>query len=196
MNSNKDYQKRATAYSLLAHIKNNGTLATGPLDIFVPIVKNALSELYPNGTIKGGNISEISDAIEQNFALDFPIPVMRNILHIIAEEINQKSGKEDMRIFNDDAFWIDKYIFEDYTELIKESKNNVAKVVSLFKKFCKIYNIDSLDNENELFKFIDQNRADISYYLSHDQKECTSQSVIAAQFVDTFRNVDGILGLC
>lgn len=119
MNINKDYHKRATAYSLLAHIKNNGTLATGPLDIFVPIVKNALSELYPDGTIRGGNISEISDAIEQNFALDFPIPVMKRILLIIAEEINKKSDKEDMRIFNDGAFWIDKYIFEDYSELIK-----------------------------------------------------------------------------
>lgn len=192
MNINKDYYKRATAYSLLAHIKNNGTLATGPLDIFVPIVKNALSELYPDGTIRGGNISEISDTIEQNFALDFPIPVMKSILNIIAEEINKKSDKEDMRIFNDGAFWIEKYIFEDYSELIKDSKNNVAKVVSLFNKFCKIYNIDSPNNEVDLFKFIDQNRADISYYLSHDQKECISQSVIAAQFVDTFRNVDGL----
>ena len=42
-----NYQNRAIAYSVLAHIYDKGTLAHGPLDIFIPIVKNALSELYP-----------------------------------------------------------------------------------------------------------------------------------------------------
>ena len=39
-----NYQNRAIAYSVLAHIYDKGTLAHGPLDIFIPIVKNALSE--------------------------------------------------------------------------------------------------------------------------------------------------------
>ena len=37
-----NYQNRAIAYSVLAHIYDKGTLAHGPLDIFIPIVKNAL----------------------------------------------------------------------------------------------------------------------------------------------------------
>lgn len=47
-----NYQNRAIAYSVLAHIYDKGTLAHGPLDIFIPIVKNALSELYPLGVVK------------------------------------------------------------------------------------------------------------------------------------------------
>lgn len=34
-----NYQNRAIAYSVLAHIYDKGTLAHGPLDIFIPIVK-------------------------------------------------------------------------------------------------------------------------------------------------------------
>lgn len=190
--NNTDFQKRATAYSLLAHIKTNKTLASGPIDIFVPIVKNALSELYPDGTVKGGNISEITAAIKLRFSLDFPIPVMKNILKKISIEINSVNDKEYMRIFNDGGFWIDKYIFEDYKELIQDSRNSVSQLVELYKKFCKVYNLDTPDNEVDLLKFIEQNRTDISYYLSHEQKCSGSQSVIAAQFVNTFRNTDGI----
>ena len=32
-----NYQNRAIAYSVLAHIYDKGTLAHGPLDIFIPI---------------------------------------------------------------------------------------------------------------------------------------------------------------
>ena len=50
MATNSQIQKRAVAYSFLAHIRSNGTFAGGPLDIFVPIVKNALSELWTERT--------------------------------------------------------------------------------------------------------------------------------------------------
>jgi hypothetical protein len=56
MGNNTQIQKRAIAYSFLAHISTTGTFADGPLDIFVPIVKNALSELYPDGSAKGANL--------------------------------------------------------------------------------------------------------------------------------------------
>ena len=64
MRNNTQIQKRAIAYSFLAHISTTGTFADGPLDIFVPIVKNALSELYPDGSARGANLSEIVKAIE------------------------------------------------------------------------------------------------------------------------------------
>ena len=54
-----NYQNRAIAYSVLAHIYDKGTLAHGPLDIFIPIVKNALSELYPLGVVKGNSTNYI-----------------------------------------------------------------------------------------------------------------------------------------
>lgn len=88
MRTHSQIQKRAIAYSFLAHVSTTGTFTKGPLDIFVPIVKNALSELYPDGSAKGANLSEIEVAIDDKFGLDIPIPVLRNIMLKIAKELN------------------------------------------------------------------------------------------------------------
>lgn len=191
-----NYQNRAIAYSVLAHIYDKGTLAHGPLDIFIPIVKNALSELYPLGVVKGNSMKEITDAIEKKFSLVIPISVLNNILKVIASEINKTNGREDMRIFNDGSFWIDKFIFEDYSELIQKGKEDVAKVVHMFKTFCKAYNVGTTNNDVDLFKFVEQNRSEISYYLANGSSEATidsSHNVLIAQFIDTFKQVPEIL---
>lgn len=75
MGTNSQIQKRAIAYSFLAHVNTTGTFTKGPVEIFVPIVKNALSELYPDGAAKGANLSEIEIAIDDKFGLDIPTPV-------------------------------------------------------------------------------------------------------------------------
>lgn len=180
--------KRAVAYSFLAHIRNNRTFANGPLDVFVPIVKNALSELYPNGAVQGASLSELTNAIEERFALDIPAPVMMNIMKKIAYDVNKESGLEDMQIFEDGAFIIQKYIFEAYKEQMQISKDEVAKVLALFRKFCKIYNNDINGDEVDLISFIEQNQVDISFYLAHEPKKDAVQSTIAAQFIELFRN--------
>lgn len=192
MTNSNYFQKRAIAYSFLAHMQTKGTLVNGPLEIFVPLVKNALCVLYPEGTeIKGENVSEISENIKQRFEIDIPYPVLLNILKILGKELNQESGNEDFRIYNDGSFWIEKFIFEDYKEQIEDSRKDINEVVKYFKEFCKIYNVDSSATENDLFRFIDQNRADISLYLCHDNKREESHNAISAQFVDYFkRNPD------
>lgn len=188
MTNNNYFQKRAVAYSFLAHMRTKGTFVSGPLDIFVPLVKNALSVLYPEGTdVKGENISELSDNIKTRFEIDIPYPVLLNILKLLAKEINRNEEKDIFRIFNDGSFWIEKFIFDDYKEQVENSKKDINEVVKYFKEFCKIYNVDSSATENDLFRFIDQNRADISFYLSHDTKREESHSVISAQFVDFFK---------
>lgn len=189
MADQNQFQKRAITYSLLAHIKNSGTFAGGPLDLFIPIVQNALHNLFENGTSKKGeNISELCVGIEEHFGIDIPIPVMRNILKKAALEVNQKNGREDIRIFNDDSFIIDSYVFEDYHEDLQRSKNDVALVQKMFREFCKIYKIDTGDDENAIFKFIEQNKADISFYLTHSERCQDKGNTIAAQFVDAFKN--------
>ena len=169
----------------MAHIRNNGTFAGGPLDIFVPIVKNALSELYPNGT-KGASLCEITKDIEDRFGISIPNPVMHTIMKKIANSVNTINKKEDMTIFDDGGFIIQQFIFEGYKEKIQSSKEEVEKILKLFKEFCKIYNYDTTTNEVDIVKFIEQNRADISYYLAHEQKETTSNN-IAALFVEICR---------
>ena len=191
MTTNYQIQRRAVAYSFLAHVCTTGTFTKGPLDIFVPIVKNALSELYPNGSAMGKNLSEITTAIEDRFGLNIPTPVLRNIMLKIAKELNE-NGRNDMQIFNDDAFIINKFAFEEYKEEIAKSKQEVSNVVKVFKEFCKIHKYTNEGGESELIRFIEQNRADISYYLSHEQKDNVPQNVAAAQFVDFFKKVPEI----
>ena len=48
-------KERAITYSLLAHIRNTGSLAKGPIDIFIPLVKRALSKMNNEGIFKGKN---------------------------------------------------------------------------------------------------------------------------------------------
>lgn len=191
-NNTFQIQKRAVAYSFLAHVSTTGTFTGGPLDIFVPIVKNALSELYPDGSAKGANLSEISNAIEDRFGLDIPTPVLRNIMLKIAKVLNRENGREDMKIFDDNAFIIEKFVFEEYKEQINRSKAEVSNVVRIFKEFCKIHKYSDYCDESGLIRFIEQNRADISYYLAHEQKEDVPQNVAAALFVDFFKKAPEI----
>lgn len=180
-------QKRAIAYSFLAHAHNSGTFAEGPLDIFIPIVKHALSELYPDGNVKGANISELGKDLDKRFNLEFPTPVLRLIMTKVAKATNSKSGMEDIILYDDGAFIINSFSFEDYKEQVQKSKQEVLNVVNLFRKFCSIYDIAGNTSEGDLLRFIEQNKADVSYYLSHDIKETDKQTVLAAQFVDYFK---------
>lgn len=82
-------------------------------------------------------MKEITDAIEKKFSLVIPISVLNNILKVIASEINKTNGREDMRIFNDGSFWIDKFIFEDYSELIQKVKRMWRKLCICLKLFVK-----------------------------------------------------------
>lgn len=189
MSETNSPQKRAIAYSLLAHIRTSGSFAGGPLDIFAPIVKNILHEVFADGTSsKGESLQELGDAIFERYNLAIPIPVLRNILVKIKDEVNAASGKEDIRIFNDGGFWIEKYIFEDYKDEVRKSKEDIITVQKLFKEFCKIYNVESSNDENAIFRFIEQNKSDISYYLSHTDKSTEAGNTIAAQFIDVFKN--------
>lgn len=190
MTTNKSHiQKRAMAYSFLAHIRENGTFADGPLDIFIPIVKNAMSELYPDGQVSGASLLEIADDIENRFDLSIPTTVLKIILQKIAEEVNNLSGKNDMVIYDDGSFIINKFIFEEYKELIQRSKQEVNKVLSLFKGFFKINNPKAEPSEADLLMFFEQNRTDISYYLANKIKEEDIPNSAPAQFVDMFRKI-------
>ena len=86
--------KKAITYSLLAHIKNSGTLSDGPLDVFIPIVKKGLHLMNSKKVqCKGANISEISTIINEQYIIDIPIPVLRSVLKKIAKEETQRKKK-------------------------------------------------------------------------------------------------------
>lgn len=46
-----------------------------------------------------------------------------------------------MIIFNDNAFVIEKFVFEEYKEQISKSKAEISNVVKMFKDFARYTNI-------------------------------------------------------
>lgn len=183
--NNAEITKRAVTYSLLAHINNSKSLAKGQLDIFVPIVKKGLHFLCNQSQQpKGESIKEISDIIFEKFGVEIPIPVLRSLLKIIIQEINTKDTKL-LTLNNDDSFWIHQYIFEDYDELIEQSKNELKNLQILFDKFCEM---NDVKQSYGIVQFIEKNKISISGYLSNQYHTNGSDCTIEAKFVDYFKN--------
>lgn len=177
--------KRAVTYSLLAHINNSKKLSNGQLDLFVPIVKKALVSMtnYGSEKLMGKNISEISKVVHECSGIDIPIPVLRNILKIISNEIN--ADETCFVLNNDDSYVITAYVFADYDSFLQTSENEIRKIQDLFKQFCKINKVDS--QEEDLIRFIESNRDTLSTYLTQNSNSNSKDYTIEARFVEYFR---------
>lgn len=183
--NNSEITKRALTYSLLAHINNSKGLANGQLDIFVPIVKKGLHFLCNQSQQpKGESIKEISEILLEKFGVEIPLPVLRNILKLIIKEINT-DGKTLFTLNNDDSFWVHKYVFEDYDELIEQSKSELKNLQMLFDKFCEM---NDVKQNNGIIQFIEKNKISISTYLANKSITNGHDCTIEAKFVDYFKN--------
>lgn len=181
---NENYSKRALAYSFLAHVRNSGTLVQGPLEIFVPLVKKGLHFMnVAKEQYKGESINEIRGVIFEKYNIDIPIPVLRTVLRYIANEVNKKEHVFDL--YNDDSFWIKEYIFEDYDSFLNRKEKEIESLQSLFYAFCKA---NGLPTQNvNIVKFIEKNKASLSYYISHKEETNGEDYTIEAKFVEYFR---------
>lgn len=182
MNENK-----AITYSLLAHIRNSGTLMKGPVDVFVPLIKRTLNQINSKGILKGESILEIQNEANLMYSIDFPIPVLKIILNQIANEVN--IGHEQNFVINkDNSFILKAFYFEDFEEKIQESKRDAANLEKIFIDFCKLKNIE-VSNKTSIFDFIDKNKISISKYLSNNQDPNGIDYTIEAQFVEFFKKI-------
>ncbi|CAM4180699.1 hypothetical protein [Flavobacterium weaverense] len=182
MNENK-----AITYSLLAHIRNNGTLMKGPVDVFVPLIKRTLNQINNKGILKGESILEIQNEANQMYSIDFPIPVLKIILNQIANEVNIE-GELNFTINKDNSFILKAFYFEDFEDKIQESKRDAENLEKIFIDFCKLKNIE-VSNKTSIFDFIDKNKISISKYLSNHQVSNGLDYTIEAQFVEFFKKV-------
>lgn len=182
---------RLVTYSLLAHINNTGTLTKGLLDIFVPLVKSALAEMNSRGVNSGKNISEIKKVVFELYSIDIPIPVLKNILHKIANELN--SDKEiKFIIYKDGAFSINNYIFNEFECIIEEKKTHIKNIERLFQEFCSLNNIDKKEYTS-IFNFLEINKTTISRYLTENHKTDKKEDfTIEAQFINFFKPIPQI----
>ncbi|MDV3955639.1 hypothetical protein CMT74_07130 [Elizabethkingia anophelis] len=187
-------KNRALTYSLLAYVRNNNDFIKGPFDIFVPLIKRTLSSLNSNGIFDGKNISEIKEYADKEYSIDFPLPVLKKILQIIADEINFE-GKTSLVLNNDGSFQILKYTFTEFDDLVNSKSEDIERLENLFKEFKEsIETTIDFDSES-IFKFIEKNKYTLSKYLSDNNDKNGEDFTIEAQFINFFKRSKPIYDL-
>jgi len=182
-------ENKAITYSLLAHVRNSGTLMKGPIDPFVPLIKRALYKLNSQGILSGRSIKEIHDIASKLYAIDFPLPVLNTILQQIAKEVNK--DEINFQIFNDGAFILRNFYFEDFEEKIQTSKREVETLEKLYVDFLKVVNVE-VKEKTTIFDFIDKNKISLSKYLANSHHNNGQDFTIEAKFVDYFRKIPDV----
>lgn len=188
MNENK-----AITYSLLAHVRNTGTLMKGPIDAFVPLIKRTLYKLNSKGILKGKSIQEIHLESQNLYSIDFPIPVLKIILTQIANEVNTEENT-NFQIYNDGSFILKDFYFEEFEEKIIESKREIESIEKLFVEFAHLQNYE-IKGKTSIFDFIDKNKISISKYLSNNNPQNNIDFTIEAQFVDYFKKIPDVFDI-
>ena len=130
-------RSKAVTYSVLAHVRNKPSLISGPLDIFVPLIKRALSLMNKDGIFRGKNISEISDYTKIIYEINFPLPVLEKILNIIILDID-KIGYGAFIINDDKSFSISNYTFTEFDEIFVKEQKKSQSSKSYFKIFVVV----------------------------------------------------------
>ena len=180
-------KERATTYSLLAHIRNTGTLAKGPIDIFIPLVKRALSYMNSQGIHKGKSILEIKNVTDELYGLDFPVPALRKVLDAICIEVNDKENTRFV-LYKDLSFSINEYTFNQFDDILEEQERDIEEVEQLFEQFCENSDLE-ITNSESIFKFIEKNKFNLSKYISHNQNHNGEDYTSEAQFIKFFKRI-------
>lgn len=186
-------ENKAITYSLLAHVRNSGTLIKGPVDAFVPLIKRSLYKLNSKGILSGKSIKEIHDISTELYSIDFPLPVLKTILQQIASEVNI-DGQQNFQLFQDGAFSLKNFYFEEFEERIQTSKREVESIEKLYIDFLKINKIEQ-NGKTTIFDFIDKNKASISKYLANNTPTNGHDYTIEAQFVDFFKKIPDVFDI-
>ncbi|MFP5042937.1 coiled-coil domain-containing protein [Parasediminibacterium sp. JCM 36343] len=180
-------ENKAITYSLLAHVRNSGTLIKGPIDPFIPLLKRSLYKLNSKGILSGKSIQEIYEISNDLYSIDFPLPVLKLILAEIAKEVNT-DGQCNFQIHKDGSFILKNFYFEDFEEKIQESKREIETLEKLYLDFYRINNIE-VKEKTTIFDFIDKNKVSISKYLSNSSHSNGKDYTVEAQFIEFFRKI-------
>lgn len=183
--------KKAITYSLLAHVRNTATLIKGPLDIFAPLIKRALSKMNHDKIHGGKSITEINEYSKKLYDIDFPIPVLRTILESIILELNVDGG---FILHDDNSFAIASYTFTEFDESVRKRKFEVEKLEQLFQDFCGKSEL-VIEDSTSIFSFLEKNKLSLAKYLSHTEELNGHDYLVEVQFVNYFRNIPPVYDL-
>lgn len=163
-----------TTYALLGYLKETSPSKAAITELYIPIVKKAMSEYaLENGLTeyKGRSLSEISLKIKSIFDIEIPLPILAKIMETICEEIDDENV---FALYHDGAFIIKSYVFDSIDEIIEQEKNNIEKLKQDYQVFCDIngfeFNFEELKQfilaqQIELFTDKQSDLLDVNYYV-------------------------------
>lgn len=163
-----------TTYALLGYLKETSPSKAAITELYIPIVKKAMSEYaLENGLTeyKGRSLSEISLKIKSIFDIEIPLPILAKIMETVCEEIDDENV---FALYQDGAFIIKSYVFDSIDELIEQEKNNIEKLKQDYQVFCDIngfeFNFEELKQfilaqQIELFTDKQSDLLDVNYYV-------------------------------
>ena len=179
--------KLLVTYSLLGYLKEISSSKDSITDIYVPLVKKALSEYAYEHALteyKGRSLIEISDKVFSIFDISIPLPILSKILEAIEKEVDDKNV---FALYKDGSFIIKSYVFNSIDELFEQEKQNLELLESDYKSYCTDngYNYDFeelktfiLAQQIELFTDNKSDLLDLHYFVPKYISEKMQDSAI------------------
>lgn len=129
-------EKLLSTYALLGYLKETSPSKAAITELYIPIVKKAMSEYALEKGMteyKGRSLSEISLKIKSIFDLEIPLPILAKIMEAISKEIDDENV---FALFQDGAFIIKSYVFDSIDEVIEQEKLNIEKLQLDYQVYC------------------------------------------------------------
>ncbi|MET3878952.1 hypothetical protein [Chitinophaga sp. OAE865] len=187
-------QNKILTYSLLAHLNENSSLAKSYEDLFVPLVKRALSKMCNSGQYDGDDIQDINNYLKGLCGIDMPNPVLYKVLKIIEVEKNAE-GKELVKFYSDYAFTIRKFTFDDYEEFLLEKEKRFALLEKVYADFIKAQQSDEDISISTIYEFIEENKNSLGRYIKTNYPARSNESLIPARFINFIADMPDLYNL-
>lgn len=129
-------EKLLSTYALLGYLKETSPSKAAITELYIPIVKKAMSEYALEKGMteyKGRSLSEISSKIKSIFDIEIPLPILAKIMEAISKEIDDESV---FALYQDGAFIIKSYVFDSIDEIIEQEKQNIDKLQQDYRVYC------------------------------------------------------------
>ena len=154
---------RIVTYSLLAHINDNKVGIKDLSEIFVPLVAKVLVTMYSKGN-RTGQLTDLKALVDELYSLDVPYPLLALLLRRVAVEYSSDE-RVDLIVHKDNSFILRQCGLSEFEDLLRKQEAELDWLEGRYKSFLEAQGTDG-DNEISLYEFLDQNRLELSEYMS------------------------------
>ena len=176
-----------TTYALLGYLKETSKSSTSITELYIPLVKKALSDYsmeHGLSEYKGRSLSEIADKIKSIFQLEIPIPILSKIMLSIRDEINDDGI---FTLYSDGAFIIKSFVFNEITGTIEQEEKNIQILKEDYYTYCIENGFECdfeelktfiLSSQIDIFTNIQSKFLDVDYHIPKYINERLSNTVM------------------